>query len=102
MSKVKVRRKKMEPVYHFSHILSPNDVWCADFKGHFTVGDGMRCTPLTITDAYSRFLLGCEIVSKANTESVITVFTKLFTEYGYRVQFGPITVLHLLLSVLQA
>ncbi|MDV6236283.1 IS481 family transposase [Leptospira ellisii] len=81
-TKVKVRRKKMEPVYHFSHVLSPNDVWCADFKGHFTVGDGMRCTPLTITDAYSRFLLGCEIVPKANTESVISVFTKLFTEYG--------------------
>jgi len=72
----KKRKPKQTPVFLFSHVLGPNDVWCTDFKGHFTVGDGMRCTPLTVTDAYSRFLLGCEIVPKANTASVMNVFTE--------------------------
>lgn len=82
ISEPKKRRPKQTPVIHFSHVLGPNDVWCVDFKGHFTVGDGMRCTPLTITDAYSRFLIGCEIVPKANTVSVMSVFEHLFIEFG--------------------
>ena len=37
-----------------------NDVWCIDFKGHFALGDGTRCYPLTLTDGASRYLLKCE------------------------------------------
>src|SRR5271157_4285031 len=37
----------------------PNEVWCADFKGQFWLGSGVLCYPLTITDSYSRYLLGC-------------------------------------------
>jgi transposase InsO family protein len=33
----------------------PNAVWCVDFKGWFLTGDGQRCYPLTISDAYSRY-----------------------------------------------
>ena len=32
---------------------APNRVWCADFKGHFAVGE-QRCHPLTVTDGFSR------------------------------------------------
>ncbi|EMY63475.1 hypothetical protein LEP1GSC203_2855, partial [Leptospira terpstrae serovar Hualin str. LT 11-33 = ATCC 700639] len=49
--KRRIRKQSIEQP--FSHALGPNDIWCADFKGHFTVGDGKRCTPLTVTDAYS-------------------------------------------------
>jgi hypothetical protein len=28
----------------------PNDLWCADFKGEFKLGDGRYCYPLTVTD----------------------------------------------------
>ena len=38
----------------------PNDVWSADFKGQFKTGDGIYCYPLTVTDGFSRFLLGCQ------------------------------------------
>jgi putative transposase len=31
-----------------------NDLWCADFKGEFTLGNGRYCYPLTVTEA-SRF-----------------------------------------------
>jgi transposase InsO family protein len=44
----------------FPECLAPNNVWCVDFKGWFLTGDGVRCYPLIITDAYSRFVLRCE------------------------------------------
>ena len=40
-------------------IVAPNDVWCVDFKGWFRTGDGAACYPLTVTDAFSRYLLCC-------------------------------------------
>ena len=40
--------------------LAPNDLWCADFKGEFKLGNGRYCYPLTVTDHASRFLLMCE------------------------------------------
>jgi transposase InsO family protein len=39
---------------------APNDLWCADFKGEFKLGNGRYCYPLTVTDHASRFLLLCE------------------------------------------
>ena len=38
----------------------PNDLWCADFKGEFKLGNGRYCYPLTVTDHASRFLLANE------------------------------------------
>jgi transposase InsO family protein len=35
----------------------PNQVWAVDHKGWVRLGDGTRCEPLTLADAYSRFLL---------------------------------------------
>ncbi len=43
-----------------SQALLPNDLWCADFKGEFKLGDGRYCYPLTVTDQASRYLLACE------------------------------------------
>jgi len=37
---------------------APNQSWAMDFKGWFRTGDGVRCEPLTITDGFSRYLLG--------------------------------------------
>ena len=39
---------------------SPNDLWCADYKGEFMLADKRYCYPLTITDFASRYLLCCE------------------------------------------
>src|SRR5207245_10494353 len=33
---------------------TPNDLWCADFKGEFKLGNGRYCYPLTVTDHASR------------------------------------------------
>src|SRR3972149_9921261 len=35
----------------------PNDLWTADFKGHFRTRDGIYCYPLTVADQHTRYLL---------------------------------------------
>ena len=58
------RRRRVEGVSRpFREVRGPNDVWSIDFKGWFRTGDGARCDPLTITDAYSRYVLACVIVA---------------------------------------
>lgn len=59
----------------------PNDVWTADFKGWFRTADGTRCDPLTIIDAYSRFVFCCRIVAPTE-EGVRPWFERAFREYG--------------------
>jgi transposase InsO family protein len=62
--------------------LRPNDTWCADFKGHFRMGDGRKCYPLTLSDAYSRFLLACRGLLDPNTEETKKRFEIAFKEFG--------------------
>lgn len=57
-------------------------MWCADFKGWFRSGNGERIDPLTISDAYSRYLLRCQAVEKTNTERVRAIFEAAFREHG--------------------
>ncbi|MBV9852872.1 MAG: IS481 family transposase, partial [Armatimonadetes bacterium] len=61
---------------------APNDVWSADFKGQFPTGDGVLCYPLTVTDNFSRFLLGCDALPSVKQEGAFPVFERLFAEYG--------------------
>jgi putative transposase len=61
--------------------LGANDVWCVDFKGWFRTGDGARCDPLTATDAFSRYLLGCS-VTPPDYGGCRSQFERLFREYG--------------------
>jgi putative transposase len=65
-----------------SSIDAPNDVWSADFKGHFKTGDGYYCYPLTITDGYSRFLLSCQALSSTSVAEAKPVFMRVFKEFG--------------------
>jgi transposase InsO family protein len=80
------RRRKRSKTAPYSeplaHADGANRVWCADFKGWFRTGDGQRIDPLTISDAYSRYLLRCQAVSKTDTPRVQAVFEAAFREYG--------------------
>ena len=82
---VKARGKRRRtPAYAapLAHAGAPNQVWCADYKGWFTLGDGQRCDPLTITDAHSRYLLRCQPVAKTDTLRARAVFEAAFREWG--------------------
>ena len=65
-----------------SGVTGPNDVWCADYKGQFRVGNGEECYPLTITDASSRFLMCCQAYDGIRTEEAWEGFERAFQEYG--------------------
>src|SRR5262247_2516446 len=60
----------------------PNDLWCADYKGEFQLGDGRYCYPLTVTDHASRFLLLCEALESTREHLACTAFQQLFAERG--------------------
>jgi transposase InsO family protein len=65
-----------------STAMAPNDLWCADFKGEFKLGDARYCYPLTVTDQASRFLLCCEAFESTREQGVIEAFRRLFAERG--------------------
>src|SRR5689334_10032320 len=82
---VKPRRRRQRVPPHVGHpgrYDESNATWCADFKGWFRTEDGSRCDPLTISDGYSRFVLGCHIVERPTFEYVRRQFERAFREHG--------------------
>jgi transposase InsO family protein len=61
---------------------TPNDLWTADHKGRFRLGDGTLCYPLTVADSYSRYLLRVQACSSTCHEQARPVFESAFREYG--------------------
>ncbi len=61
---------------------APNDVWCIDYKGQFRLGNRSLCYPLTLTDQYSRFILGCDAMAKISDEEARESCEELFRRYG--------------------
>jgi transposase InsO family protein len=60
----------------------PNDVWTIDFKGWWRTRDGQRCEPLTVRDAFSRYVLAAHLPANARTEPVQREFERLFRLHG--------------------
>jgi integrase-like protein len=78
------RRRPREPLTGtaLTQCDRPNAVWSVDFKGHFGLGDGTRCHPLTVSDGFSRYLLRCEALSEPREEPVRAQFERVFREFG--------------------
>ena len=76
------RRAIGHPGRPSSVISGPNDSWSADFKGQFRTGDGIYCYPLTVTDNYSRYILGCQALPGTLFDPTKAIFTRVFREYG--------------------
>jgi len=82
---VKKRRLRKKVAAHsepLKHCHGPNAVWSADFKGQFHLKNGRYCYPLTVTDNYSRYLLGCDGFESPSCENTIKSFHKIFMENG--------------------
>ena len=60
----------------------PNDLWCADYKGEFMLGNKVYCYPLTITDFASRYLLACEGMESTKESHAFNTFEQIFMKYG--------------------
>lgn len=80
--KERKRRKKIEPKKPIFDPLLPNEVWSADFKGKFRMGNKIYCNPLTIADSCSRYLFAAKGLHKADTKSSKPVFIDVFRRYG--------------------
>lgn len=61
---------------------APNDLWCADYKGEFQLGNKDYCYPLTVTDQVSRYLLLCEALESTREDLAFTAFERLFKDRG--------------------
>jgi transposase InsO family protein len=82
---VKKRRRRR----HWQHpgvvpavTTQPNDLWTADFKGHFRTRDAIYCYPLTVADQHTRYLLACHGLRSTKGQGVRPIFDRLFREYG--------------------
>lgn len=82
---VKPRKKRVhvpsytEP-FHKCH--APNDVWSIDYKGHFHMNNGRYCYPLTVSDNFSRFILGCKALAGPRHQPTRRHLELVFREYG--------------------
>lgn len=58
-----------------------NDLWTVDFKGWWRARDGERCEPLTVRDAFSRYVLIVKLTA-TTIEAVQAIFEGLFRKHG--------------------
>lgn len=54
------RMRRVKPVFPIFDPESCNEVWSADYKGKFLMGNKIYCHPLTIADSRSRFLFSAK------------------------------------------
>lgn len=81
--KERKRRQRVAPYSQpFGSCKEPNQVWSADFKGDFCLGNRRRCYPLTISDNASRFLFECRGLYRTSYKAVRPWFEWVFREYG--------------------
>lgn len=78
------RRRRRTPPYTqpFRHCDGPNTVWCVDHMGWFATANGSKCEPLTLTDAFSRYLFRCQAVPDRGHDTTRAILTAVFREYG--------------------
>lgn len=66
----------------FVEAVTPNDLWSADFKGQFRMGNGELCYPLTLSDGASRFFLCCEGLRRPTYAQTHPYCERTFRDYG--------------------
>ncbi len=82
MAKKGRRHRRAHPGCPKSVASAPNDIWAADYKGQFRLKNGQYCFPLTVSDLYSRYLLGCDAHPAVSLQRTMQYFDWLFRTYG--------------------
>lgn len=76
------RMRRVKPLHPIFDPQSCNEVWSADYKGKFLMGNKIYCHPLTIADSKSRFLFTAKGHYHENLKSAKAEFTRVFRKYG--------------------
>ena len=95
------RLRRVKPIYPIFDPKTCNEVWSADYKGKFVMGNRKYCHPLTIADSKSRFLFIAKSHYYENQKSAKSGFTRVIRTYGIPQQlhtdngspFGPVTAI---------
>lgn len=80
--KKRKRRPRVKPVYPIFDPKASNEVWSADFKGKFRMGNKRYCHPLTIADSFSRFVFTAKGLYGERFGPTQKEFRRIFREYG--------------------
>jgi putative transposase len=80
-------RRRRAPVVAVNQVPSvpvdhPNALWTVDFKGWWRTRDGKRCEPLTVRDAFSRFVLCAAMLGSTKRKPVQRRFERIFEQFG--------------------
>jgi transposase InsO family protein len=82
---VKPRRRRQSRDHRGAGVLDPkfaNGVWTIDFKGEFRLGNGRYCYPLTVCDAFSRYILCCKALPSVRGGPAKKRLEMAFRRYG--------------------
>ena len=82
---VTARRVRRRPPRRLGELTAPerpNQVWAVDHKGWVSLGDGQRCEPLTLEDAYSRYLLALSAGRGTREAEARPIMERAFEAYG--------------------
>lgn len=60
----------------------PNQMWQVDFKGHYALGNGQRCYPLSLVDDHSRYCLCADALTNERRAGVQACFERVMRENG--------------------
>lgn len=77
-----VRRRAPPYTAPLRHATGPNEVWSIDFKGQFRLGNGALCYPLTVTDNFSRMVLGCFALDSTGAHRAGLCMDDVFDRWG--------------------
>jgi len=80
------RLRRVIPVYPIFDPKKCNEVWSADYKGKFLMGNKKYCHPLTIADSKSRFVFTAKGHYREDLKSTMAEFKRVFRAYGIPLQ----------------
>lgn len=76
------RHRRVKPIFPIFDPKQCNEVWSADYKGKFLMGNKKYCRPLTIADSKSRYVFTAKAHGSERFKPVKQEFTKVFRTYG--------------------
>lgn len=82
IKKQRKRPHRIEKLNPYFDPKKPNEIWSADYKGKFRLGNRRYCHPLTISDKKSRFVFTAKGHYNTNYEAVKQEYIRVFKEFG--------------------
>ena len=82
---IKPRRRRSPKQERLNPKFDPafvNEIWNADLKGKFKIGNKRYCYPLTICDSNSKYIIDIDCHYNPDYKSIKHSYTKAFRDYG--------------------